>query len=171
MTTLTRRRVLRGMMNGAAVTVALPLLNSFLNDNGTALASGARMPVRFGTWGWGLGITANIFVPQKVGADFDLPEEISALAPVRQHINLITNTTAFRDQYQNLCHYTGWVIARTGSAPKDGRDMPGETIDVTVANRIGTTTRFRSLSATATGDVRNTYSYVNANTPNAPEWS
>jgi hypothetical protein len=105
------------MLNGTAVTVALPLLNCFLNGNGNAMASGAPIPVRFGTWGWGLGMNSEIFVPNKTGADFDLPEEISALSAVRKHINLITNTTAFRDSYQNLCHYSGWVIARTGAAP------------------------------------------------------
>ena len=171
MSKLSRRHVLRGMVNGSAVTIALPFLNCFLNSNGTALASGAPMPVRFGTWGWGLGMTSSIFTPKKYGADFDLPEEISALAPIKQHINLITNTTAFRDNYQNLCHYTGWVIARTGAAPKDTKDIPGETIDVTIANQIGGGTRFKSLTATATGDVRNTYSYENSNTPNSPEWS
>jgi len=171
MTNFNRRRVLKGMLNGGAVTVALPFLNLFLNGNGTALASGQPMPVRFGTWGWGLGMAKSIFVPQTVGAKFDLPEEIESLAPVRDHINLITNATAFRDTYENLCHYTGWVINRTGAAPKDGNDIPGETIDVTIANQIGRTTRFKSLTATATGDVRNTYSYENGNTPNAPEWS
>lgn len=171
MSKLTRRTVLRGMVGGAAVNVALPLLNCMLNTNGTALADGRPMPVRFGTWGWGLGMNSSIFVPKKYGEDFDLPEEISALAPIKKHINLITNTQAFRDNYQNLCHYTGWVIARTGSAPKDTKDIPGETIDVTIANQIGGGTRFKSLTATATGDVRNTYSYENSNTPNAPEWS
>src|SRR5437868_11017994 len=171
MSKLTRRRVLRGMLNGTAVTIGLPLLNCFLNTNGTAMAAGAPMPVRFGTWGWGLGMNKSIFVPKKLGAGFDLPEEIASLAPVRQHINLITNATYFRDNYQNLCHYTGWVIARTGAAPKDGKDIPGETIDVTIANQIGGSTRFKSLTATATGDVRNTYSYENSNTPNSPEWS
>jgi hypothetical protein len=159
------------MVGGAAVNVALPLLNCMLNTNGTALADGKPMPVRFGTWGWGLGMNSSVFVPKKYGADFDLPEEISALEPIKKHINLITNTQAFRDNYQNLCHYTGWVIARTGSAPKDTKDIPGETIDVTIANQIGGGTRFKSLTATATGDVRNTYSYENSNTPNSPEWS
>lgn len=168
---LSRRRVLRGMLNGTAVTVALPFLNCFLNESGAALASGAKMPVRFGTWAWGLGMNKSIFVPQKLGAGFDLKEEIAALEPIRNHINLITNTTYFRDNYQNLCHYTGWVIARTGSAPKDTKDIPGETIDVTIANQIGGSTRFKSLTATATGDVRSTYSYENSNTPNSPEWS
>lgn len=168
---LSRRRVLKGMLNGSAVTIALPLLDCFLNENGTALASGASMPVRFGTWGYGLGMTSNIFVPKKLGAGYDLPPEIASWERVRDHVNLITNTTAFRDTYQNLCHYTGWVIARTGAAPKDSNDIPGETIDVTVANQIGRTTRFKSLTATATGDVRSTYSYQNSVTPNPPEWS
>ena len=47
---LDRRRLLRGMLNGGAVTLALPLLNTFLNGNGNALADGKPMPVRFGTW-------------------------------------------------------------------------------------------------------------------------
>ena len=33
---LSRRRVLRGIVSGSAVTIGLPLLNCFLNDNGTA---------------------------------------------------------------------------------------------------------------------------------------
>jgi hypothetical protein len=37
---LNRRRVLRGMLNGGAVTIGIPLLNCFLNTNGTALADG-----------------------------------------------------------------------------------------------------------------------------------
>ena len=41
MSKLTRRRFLQGTLNGSAVTIALPFLNCFLNDNGTALASGA----------------------------------------------------------------------------------------------------------------------------------
>lgn len=53
-----RRRVLRGILNGGAVTVALPLLNCFLNTNGTALAAtGASVPNVFGTWFWGCGLT------------------------------------------------------------------------------------------------------------------
>lgn len=168
---LTRRRVLRGMVNGTAVTIGLPLLNCFLNNNGTALASGAKLPVRFGTWAWGLGMTKAIFVPKKTGPDFDLPEEIASLVNVREHINLLTNSTYFRDSYQNLCHFTGWVVSRTGAAPKSSGFIPGETIDVTIANQIGNATRFKSLTATASGDVRGTYSYENTNTPNSQEWS
>ncbi len=168
---LNRRRVLRGMLNGSAVTVGLPLLNVFLNGNGTALADGRAMPVRFGTWFWGLGMTKSIFVPKKVGANWEITEEMESLRGIQKHINVLTNFTAFRDTYENLCHYTGWIIGRTGIAPSNQTDKPGETLDVTVANQIGRTTRFKTLTATATGDVRSTFSYENANSPNAPEFS
>ncbi len=171
MSKLSRRRVLRGMLNGTAVTIALPLLDCFLNENGTALASGAPMPLRFGTWSWGLGMSEAIFVPKKTGADFDLPLEIASLAPIQKHINLFTNYKVFKDAAPNLCHHSGWVILRSGIAPMTSENRPGETIDVTVARKIGNQTRFQSLSATATGDVRDSFSYENGNSVNAPEWS
>lgn len=171
MKSLTRRRVLRGMVNGGVVTVALPLLNCFLNENGTALADGAPLPVRFGTWAWGLGMDKDIFVPRKLGADFDLPEEIAALAPVARHVNLYTNFNCFRDAAPNLCHKTGWIIARSGVAPMNQNDLPGETIDVTIAKKIGGATRFQTLTATATGDVRDSYSYESANAINIADAS
>ncbi len=44
----TRRTVLRGAFNGAAVCVALPFLDCFLDDNGAALAAtGTPLPVVF----------------------------------------------------------------------------------------------------------------------------
>jgi len=171
MSKLSRRRFLKGTLNGSAVTIALPFLNCFLNENGTALASGAALPMRFGTWSWGLGMSEAIFVPQKTGANFDLPPEIASLAPVQKHINLYTNFHVFRDAAPNLCHHSGWVILRSGIAPLTSENRPGETIDVTVARKIGNETRFRSLSATATGDVRDSFSYENGNSVNAPEWS
>ena len=168
---LGRRRVLRGLVNGGVVTVGLPLLNCFLNDNGAALASGAPMPLRFGTWFWGLGMNSTIFIPKTVGAGYELPEELQALAPVRDYVNVYTNFNAYRDTAPNLCHYSGWVITRTGSAPASGEDRPGETLDVTISRKIGRSVRFQTLTATATGDIRTSYSYENANSPNAAEWS
>jgi hypothetical protein len=171
MSKLTRRRVLRGIVDGAAVSVALPLLNCFLNTNGTAFASGAPLPLRFGTWFWGLGMNEDIFIPKKLGADYDLPEEISALAPVRKHVNIYSKFNCFRDAAPNLCHKTGWVISRTGMAPMTQTDLPGETIDVTIAKKIGGMTRFQSLTATATGNVRDSFSYESANSINVADWS
>ncbi|MET0280326.1 MAG: DUF1552 domain-containing protein [Steroidobacteraceae bacterium] len=168
---LSRRTVLRGVLNGGAVAVALPVLDCFLNTNGTAFANGAAMPLRFGTWFWGLGGNNAILVPKTSGANYEIPQQLAPVARVREHVNLITNLTAFRDGEPNLCHYSGWIIGRTGRAPKGSAERPGETIDVTIANEVGRGTRFRTLTASATGDFRNTVSYENANSPNPPEIS
>jgi hypothetical protein len=168
---MSRRRFLRGTLNGAAVSVALPFLDTFLDGNGKALASGAPLPMRFGTWSWGLGMNKEVFVPRKTGPNFDLPPEIAALAPVQQHINLYTNFNVFKDDAPNLCHHSGWVVLRSGIAPTSRPNRPGETIDVSIARKIGNETRFRSLSATATGDVRDSFSYEAGNSVNVPEWS
>lgn len=166
-----RRRVLRGMLHGAAVTVGLPLLNVFLNGNGNALADGRPMPVRLGTWYWGLGMAAQAFIPKKFGANYDLPEEIAAFKPIQQDMNLLSNFTAFRDGYENFCHLTGWVVSRCGAAPRTKDANPSETFDVTIANRIGRTTRYKLLNATANGSARNTFSFENTTTPNSAEYS
>jgi hypothetical protein len=59
----------------------------------------------------------------------------------------------------------------SGSSPKAGGDKPGETIDITIANQVGRTTRFKTLTAAATGDVRSSISYESANAPTLPEVS
>jgi hypothetical protein len=166
---LSRRRVLKGLLNGTAVTIGLPLLDCMLSDSGRALASGAPLPLRFVTWFWGLGGNSSVFVPRKTGADYDLPEELQPLAGVRQHINVYTNFNAFRDSAPNLCHYTGWIVCRSGIAPIAGEDKPGETIDVTIARTIGRSSRFPTVMVTANGDQRTSFSYENANSINAAE--
>ena len=168
---VTRRRVLKGVLNGTAVTLALPLLNCFLNNNGTALADGGKMPVRFGTWFWGLGMSKSIFVPKKVGANYDLPEEIVSWKTIQPHMNLFTGLRAYRDTDPHLCHSTGWIVGISGQSPKNAQDLPGESLDNTIANAIGRSTRFKSLTACATGDVRSTVSYESVIAPNVPEVS
>jgi hypothetical protein len=171
MSDLHRRQVLRGLLNGTAVAVALPLLDCFLNDNGTALASGAPMPVRFGTWFWGLGMQDKVFVPKKTGHNYDLPEEITSFAPIQNDMNLITNLNVYRDTSSSFCHVTGWVIMHSGTAPVSAEDRPDMTFHVAIANHIGATTRFPSISATASGDARASVSYENSTTPTAFEAS
>lgn len=170
MNTHSRRRVLRGVLNGGVVTVGLPLLNYYLNGNGNALADGTPIPVRFGTWFWGCGMTKSIFVPKQTGRNYELTEELEALHNVKDDINVHTNMVAHTEG-QGGGHYTGWVVFRTGSVPVASNTPAAESIDTTVANRIGRTTRFKSLTATATGDIRNIISYENPTTPNPPEFS
>ncbi len=170
MANFNRRRVLRGILNGGAVTVGLPLLNCFLNGNGNAMASGEQMPLRFGTWFWGCGMNAKVFTPSKFGANFEFPIETAPLRKVGKHINMFSNYNAYRDNAPNLCHYTGWVITKSGSAPENRGNKPGDTIDVLVSKKIGNTTRFPQLTVTSVGDPRDSYSYASGNS-NVAEWS
>src|SRR5690349_20638308 len=91
--------------------------------------------------------------------------------PIQQQMNLLTNFNAFRDGYENYCHLTGWVVTRSGSAPKTKDATPDQTFDVKIANVIGRTTRYKTLSATASGSARTTYSWEDSNSPNSAEYS
>ncbi len=171
MSTTNRRRVLRGMLGGAAITVGLPLLDCFLDNNGAAFADGAPLPVRFGTWFWGLGMNAKIWEPQKVGADYDLPEEIAAFKDIKKHVNLYTNFDVNTDGKPNLCHFSGWVALRAGTVPATRGALDTQSLDIIVSDAIGGGTRFRSLEMTATGNPRDSFSFRNANAVNPPEIS
>jgi hypothetical protein len=46
----------RAMLRGSSVLLALPLFESMLDGNGTALASGAPLPVRYGLYFWANGL-------------------------------------------------------------------------------------------------------------------
>jgi hypothetical protein len=167
-----RRRILRGMLGGGAVTLALPFLDCFLNTNGTALADGRPLPIRFGTWNWGCGMNPQRFVPTKTGADWELLPELKYIEPVKQHINLFTGFKAYLDGKPNLPHISGMQAVRAGgvaAAMSSPMDIP--TIDVLVGDVIGTDTRFRSLEMAATGDPKHSYSYRSANGFNPAEGS
>lgn len=166
-----RRRILKGMLQGGAVAVSLPLLDVFLNPNGNALASNAPMPSRFGTWFWGLGIDEAIFVPGRVGADYDLPQQLAPLGDLKKHVNVFTNFNVVTDGKPNLCHFTGWVALRCGAVPAARGDLPQQSLDIPIADMIGGATRFRSLELAATGVSRDSYSFRSADAINPPEIS
>jgi hypothetical protein len=165
---VSRRRVLRGALGGAAVTVCLPFLDCFLDSRGEALANGVPVPTRFGTWFWGLGMNEKIFVPKKIGPNFDLAEELESLRPVQQHVNLFTNFRVLTDGRPNLCHTTGWIALRCGTAPSNRTDLASASIDVLISDSMGGGARFRSLELAATGNVRDSYSFRNADAINPP---
>src|ERR1700733_279578 len=103
----TRRKVLKGMLGGSAITIALPLLDCFLDGNGEALASGAPIPVRFGTWFWGCGVNAARWIPDKVGADYDLKAELLPLAPYQNKATILSGFNCTLGNRPALMHWSG----------------------------------------------------------------
>jgi hypothetical protein len=168
---LSRRAALKGILGGGAVTVGLPLLDCFLDANGTALAAGGRLPLRFGTWFWGCGMTPPRWVPQKLGANYDVPIELKPMEPFKDQITVLSGFKAMLDGRSNFPHTSGNISIRTGTAPNKPDEFENPTIDVLVADFLGTGTRFRSLEVTATGDPRHSYSSRSAGARNASETS
>ncbi|MFZ5468264.1 MAG: DUF1552 domain-containing protein [Myxococcota bacterium] len=95
---LARRSFLKGSLGGLTVALGLPTLDCFLNGNGTAYAQGAPLPLRFGTWFWGLGWPAigganDDFLPtgSGAGAAWSVPAGLSHLAAFKEHLTVFTN--------------------------------------------------------------------------------
>jgi hypothetical protein len=168
-----RRRVLKGMLGGTAVTIGLPLLDCFLDGNGQALASGAPIPTRFGTWFWGCGINAARWIPNKVGADYDLKTELLPIAPYQKKVTVLSGFNCMLGGRPNLVHWSGVMSTLTGAAPAKGGVGGGTaeapTIDCLVSDAIGNGTRFRSLEVACTGQSSVSYSMRAGSTVNSSE--
>jgi hypothetical protein len=157
------------MLHGAAVGVGLPMLDCFLNANGTAYANGRPLPVRFGTWSWGCGFTPGRWVPKNIGADYDLPIEIASMAPHKSEVNILSGFDCLLDGASNDVHHSGLMSIRTGVAPLFYKSQHAPTLDVLIADEIGTDTRFRSLEIAAPGNKEDTYSARSMRNKNLPE--
>jgi Protein of unknown function (DUF1552) len=156
---LSRRTALRGLIGGAAVTVGVPLLDCFLDGSGQAMAAtGAPVPVRFGTWFWGLGVNPNRWFPDTAGANYELKPELAPIKALQHKINVLGNFNVLLDGAPNLPHVSGGPAIRTGRALTAERGLPGESFDVTIGDLIGKRSRFSSLEVSATGDARNSLS-------------
>ena len=108
MAKIDRRTVLRGLLGGTAVTVGLPVLECFLNTNGTAYAAtGAPLPPCFGTWFWGLGWAPTRWEPSTTGVGYALPEHLMGLEPIKEKMNLFSGMQIFLDGKVNQNHYSG----------------------------------------------------------------
>lgn len=169
--TVGRRQVLRGILGGATVSVALPFLDCFLNESGTAMAAtGAPLPVRFGTWFWSMGHTPG----HTITSNPDRIEFLEECLPLVRHVDKINYFSQFNsplDGRPNHVHQTGWVTVRTANAPVRPGDIAIPTLDVLVADHIGASSRFRSLTVSCTGNARDTFSGRSTFARNAAEVS
>lgn len=145
---ISRRRALRGTIGGGAIAVGLPLLDCFLNANGTALADGSPLPVCFGTWFWSCGFNPGRWEPATIGSKYDMAEELKALQPFRDKINIYSGLKAYLDGRPNVVHTTAPQVMTMGEIPR-GQNPPS--IDTLIADAIGTKTRFRSLEVGCAG--------------------
>ena len=149
-----RRSVLKGLLGSSAVYVGLPMLDAFLDGNGTALADGAPLPVRFGTYFWGLGLTdtptgGTRWVPSKIGAGYEVMPELESLAAFKDKVSVFSGFRVIGDGRANLVHWTGHASILSGIAPAAASRFDGPSFDTKVADAIGTSTRFKTIDVDA----------------------
>jgi Protein of unknown function (DUF1552) len=170
MSKITRRSVLRGIVRGAVVGVALPYLDCFLGSNGQALAAtGQRIPTRFGTWIWGCGFIPEKWIPAATGANYEMPEDLKPLEPYRDRLAILSGYDVKLDGVPNKPHITGCLGLRTG-VPVPNEVVKAPTLDVLISDAIGGGARFRSIEISTSGMDRS-YSYRAGGSPNPSEVS
>lgn len=153
-----RRRVLKGFMGGAAVTVGLPLLDCMLNTNGDALAaSGARIPPRLCTWFWGLGVGEGEWQPKTAGTNWELPRQFKAMEPLKKKVNLFSGGEVLLEGGSNTTHFTGVQGLMTGTVSGSASNYY-RSLDTIIGDVIGQGTRFRSIEVACNGDAKATWS-------------
>src|SRR5579871_31441 len=181
MTDWNRRHMLKGMLQGSAVAVALPLLDMFLDGNGTAMAAepgmarhtGAPIPTRFGVWFWACGINEKRFFPDQVGTDFVFKEETKALDPFKKKVTIFSGFNVILDGQPNLTHWSGVMGALGGTTPSHGGNGVGTaeapTLDCIAADHLSAGTRFKQLQLACTGQSSVSYSLRAGDTVNPSE--
>jgi Protein of unknown function (DUF1552) len=154
---LSRRRVLRGVLGGGLVTLALPWLERYAYADDTMPDEG--FPRRFILWFWGNGTRPEQWTPQGIGSDWTLSEE---LAPLEAYKSKITVCSGFSIKVPNISpHWSGAAGLLTGRQI-DGVDgdwtFGAPTLDQVVANAIGGDTFYRSLQIGIATDQLLSYS-------------
>jgi hypothetical protein len=153
-----RRSVLRGMLGGTAVTVGLPFLDCFLNNSGTALANGQELPVAFGTWFWGLGLSPTRWVPKTAGANYELAPDMEPLKKFRSRLNVYSGMDTYLDGKPPQVHNSGQAVCLTGTVPVPGSVPTMPSLDQIVADYIGGRSRFRSIEVACDNGATHSHS-------------
>jgi hypothetical protein len=183
---LDRRTLLKGLAGGAAVSVALPLLECMMDTNGEALAQGRPLPKRFGVWFWGNGVRRAHWTPSGAGLGWTAAAEMQPLiaAGLRDWFSPVTGLEVKTATHP---HHSGMSAIMTGARYQQlgtTRDtivttFSRQSIDQYVADHVmadpATRTRFRSIEAGVCRfhgtDEGTTFQHLSHNGPNNPNQS
>ena len=154
---ITRRAALRGM---GGVAIALPTLEIMLDRHGEAYAQGQPLPKRYLVCFGGQSLGGdgdplhNDYVPNTVGAGYDLKSALAPLAGVQSEVSVVSGLTiptanggavpvaGRRDDF----HVSSLSPLFAGVRSPDNTSASGPTSDQIVAAAIAGNTPFKSLA-------------------------
>ncbi|MFV8750248.1 DUF1552 domain-containing protein [Nannocystaceae bacterium ST9] len=187
---MNRRTLLRGMLGGGLVALALPPLEAMLNSNGTALANGSPLPRRMITWFFGNGCAlkntgdpnAGIrFQPDAQGPGYDVTPQLAPLqaAGVIDYCHVLSGfdikaaSQHRRGHHDGCTFFSGYPFIEL---PADGANYSskfgGPTVDQVAANAVGGQTFLPSIqlqvSKRIVGSEGPTLQYLSHKGPDQP---
>ncbi len=109
---LPRRTFLRGLLQGAAVSMALPPLEPMMRSCGTAWADGSPLPTRFGVWFWGNGVRPEHWVPPTTGTNWTPSTELAPLSDLRPWVSVVSGCEIKTGTHP---HHSGMTGIMTGA--------------------------------------------------------
>jgi hypothetical protein len=165
---LNRRTLLRGIMAGTAVSVALPPLEAFMNLNGTAYAQDSGFPNRFCLFSWGNGVHPDLWIPDESGTDWALSPQLMPLSPHKEYLSVMTGFEVKAPN--NDAHVSGpcGLLSGRPLSNAGGFSFTGPTVDQMIANEIGGDTQFKSIELAVEQGARG-LSFNGLNSRNPPE--
>lgn len=174
MTRLSRRSVLRGVLQGVGVSVALPWLEWMVPRGASA---DDTWPDRFGVWFYGNGVKPDRWLPPTEGFGWTPSEE---LAPLADLTDMVSPISGLHMKVGTHPHHSGMAGVLTGQHYHQlgtTRDTIVSTfarrsVDQDAAEWFFGRTLFRSLEVGITRfwgtDEGSTFEHVSHNGPNAP---
>ena len=142
-----RRRFLQGALEGVGYSIALPYFDCMLTNNGNALAAtGDPLPLRFGTffWGLGYGLDINHWIPNGAGSQWSIPVSghgLSGLTAHKEYLTVFSNYShpnapgaghiPQRGISVSASHNPNWVFDNTAPGYRR-QNMPLPSIDALI---------------------------------------
>jgi hypothetical protein len=162
----TRRRFWRGMFQGSAIFVGLPLFECMLDSRGKALACGGAIPRRFGMFFWGNGNRPDRWVPAADGVDWELTDELAPLAAVKSRICVVSGLAV---KVPNTVPHTSGaagLLSGYATVSSNGDDtFAAPTVDQLIAAEIGSDTLYPSIQTAATDSSGESWNGPNSRNP------
>lgn len=145
----------RTFLRGVGATIALPFLDAMVPALGVAAAS-APVP-RLGFFYVPNGIYPPSFHPAgNGGTSFTLSPVLKPLAPVREHVTILTglcNLTSGGGGGGHSTAHSGWLNGVVSKKTEGSDIRAGKTLDQYAADTLGTSTILRSLELTTESSI------------------